>query len=146
MRLTEHLGADRVAHVVGRLNSDLIAWFTTVRPDGQPVSVPVWFLLRDDETILLDRQPNKSKLRNLELNPRVTLVLDDTHSGRDVIRIDETAHLEVNVPPVDQNDSYLAKYSKLIGPVFGTPEHLASLYTNPILITLTRLRDYRSLN
>jgi hypothetical protein len=29
-----------------------MAWLTTVRPDGQPISVPVWFLVREDETIL----------------------------------------------------------------------------------------------
>jgi hypothetical protein len=40
-----------------------MAWLTTVRPDGQPDSVPVWFLVRDDETILVDSQPKKIKLR-----------------------------------------------------------------------------------
>ena len=27
-----------------RLRNEEIAWLTTVRPDGQPQSVPVWFL------------------------------------------------------------------------------------------------------
>lgn len=52
MKLTEHLPADRRSHVETRLHGNLMAWLTTVRPDGQPVSVPVWFLLREDETFL----------------------------------------------------------------------------------------------
>jgi Pyridoxamine 5'-phosphate oxidase len=43
-----------------------MAWLTTVRPDGQPVSVPVWFLMREDGTILLYSQPGTQKLRNIQ--------------------------------------------------------------------------------
>ena len=53
MNLTSHLPAERRQHVEDRLRSNLIAWLTTVRPDGQPDSVPVWFLVREDETILV---------------------------------------------------------------------------------------------
>jgi hypothetical protein len=44
MKLTSHLSDDRRAHVEGRLRANLMAWLTTVRPDGRPDSVPVWFL------------------------------------------------------------------------------------------------------
>jgi predicted pyridoxine 5'-phosphate oxidase superfamily flavin-nucleotide-binding protein len=63
MKLTSHLPDDRRAHVEGRLRANLMAWLTTVRPDGRPDSVPVWFLLRDDETILIYSQAAKIKLR-----------------------------------------------------------------------------------
>ena len=52
VNLTKHLPAERREHVEARLHSNLMAWLTTVRPDGQPDSVPVWFLVRDDESIL----------------------------------------------------------------------------------------------
>ena len=70
MKLTEHLSAERRSHVEGRLRGNLMAWLTTVRPGGQPVTVPVWFLLREDETILVYSQPNKAKLRNLAQKDR----------------------------------------------------------------------------
>ena len=40
MKLTSHLPVPDRERVEGRLNSNLIAWLTTVRPDGQPVTVP----------------------------------------------------------------------------------------------------------
>jgi hypothetical protein len=41
MKLTSHLPDDRRMHVEGRLRANLMAWLTTVRPDGRPDSVPV---------------------------------------------------------------------------------------------------------
>ena len=61
--------ADR-ERVEGRLHSNLSAWLTTVRPDGQPVTVPVCFLLRDGETILLYSRPEQEKLRNIAADRR----------------------------------------------------------------------------
>ena len=82
---------DRRAHVEGRLRASLLAWLTTVRPAGRPDSVPAWFPLRDDETILVYSQAAKMKLRNISHNPRVALGLDVTDIGRDINRIDGTA-------------------------------------------------------
>src|ERR1700722_11165626 len=54
-----------------------MAWLTTVSPTGKPESVPVWFLLReDDETVLLYSEPGKPKLRHIAQNPQVALGLD----------------------------------------------------------------------
>ena len=63
-------------HVEERLRSDLIVWLTTVRPDGRPHSIPVWFLW-ESATILIFSKPNTKKIRNLRRNHSVTLALDD---------------------------------------------------------------------
>src|ERR1035438_2738820 len=86
MKMTSHLPDDRRAHVEGRLRANLMAWLTTVRPDGRPDSVPVWFLLRDDETILVYSQAAKMKLRNISHNPAVALGLDVTDIRRKIGR------------------------------------------------------------
>jgi PPOX class probable F420-dependent enzyme len=137
MNLTEHLPAERRGHVEARLHGNLMAWLTTVRPDGQPVSVPVWFLLREDDTILVYSQPNKAKLRNIARNPRVALGLDVTDIGRDIIRVAGTARQVEDIPPADRNRSYVQKYAERIGAMFGTPEQFAALFSSALLVTPT---------
>ena len=139
MKLTSHLPEDRRAHVEGRLRANQMAWLTTVRPDGRPDSVPVWFLLRDDETVLVYSQSAKTKLRNIGLNPQVALVLDVTDIGRDVIRLDGNAEHVPGFPGADQVPEYLAKYAERIGTLFGTGAHFAELYPEALIITPTRL-------
>jgi len=139
MRLTSHLPDDRRAHVQGRLRANLMAWLTTVRPDGQPDSVPVWFLLRDDETILIYSQSAKIKLRNIGHNPRVALGLDVTDIGRDIVRIDGTAEHVPGFPPADQVPEYMVKYAERIGANFGTASRFAELFPEALIITPGRL-------
>lgn len=62
----------------------------------------MWFLVRDDETILVHSQPKMIKLRNNRANPKVTLGLDVTDLARDIIRIDGTAEHLDDVPPADR--------------------------------------------
>jgi PPOX class probable F420-dependent enzyme len=139
MKLTSHLADDRRAHVEGRLRANLMAWLTTVRPDGRPDSVPVWFLLRDDETVLVYSQPAKIKLRNISLNPRVALGLDVTDIGRDIIRIDGAAEHVPGFPRADQVPEYAAKYAERIGANFGTAARFAEMFPEALIITPSRL-------
>jgi PPOX class probable F420-dependent enzyme len=139
MKLTSHLPAADRERADGRLHSNLIAWLTTVRPDGQPVTVPVWFLLRDDETILLYSRPAKEKLRNIAANPKVSLALDVTDIGRNVVRLEGTAQRADDQPPANEQPAYLAKYTERIGALFGTPEQFATSFSAAIVITPAKL-------
>jgi PPOX class probable F420-dependent enzyme len=139
MKLTAKLTEDRRAHVEGRLSSNLMAWLTTVRPDGRPDSVPVWFLLRSDETVLVYSEPGKVKLRNISRNSQVSLGLDVTDLGRDIIRIEGTAALAAGFPAADQVPEYVVKYTERIGALFGTAEQFAARYSEALLITPRRL-------
>ena len=139
MKLTSDLPSADRERVEGRLHSNLMAWLTTVRPDGQPVTVPVWFLLRDDETILLYSRPEKAKLRNIAANPKVSFALDVTDIGRNIVRLEGTARQDHDQPPAQQNPAYLAKYTERIGALFGTPEQFATLFSAAIIITPAKL-------
>ncbi|HEX6446684.1 MAG TPA: pyridoxamine 5'-phosphate oxidase family protein [Streptosporangiales bacterium] len=122
-------------HVEARLRGNLMAWLTTVRPDGRPRTVPVWFLLTDDETILLFSQPGKAKLRNIEANPHVTLALDVCDLGRDVITVDGLAQRVANHPTALEVPQYLAKYAERIGALYGTPENFAESFSEAVVVT-----------
>jgi PPOX class probable F420-dependent enzyme len=113
---------DRGKHVERRLREDAIAWFTSVRPNGQPDSVPVWFLW-DGESVLVYSRPDAPKLRNLEANPHVTLTIDDTRGGGDVIRIEGTAR-------------HVAGHA----PAHEVPQSFASAYSAAVVVTPTRYR------
>lgn len=139
MKLTSHLPDDRRAHVEGRLRANLMAWLTTVRPDGRPDSVPVWFLLQDDETVLVYSQPGKIKLRNISKNPNVSLGLDVTDIGRDIVRIEGTARHVAGFPRADQVPGYAAKYTERIGAIFGTVSRFAEMYPEAVVIMPSRL-------
>jgi PPOX class probable F420-dependent enzyme len=140
MELTSHLPPQDRERVEDRLRHDLIAWLTTVRPDGQPVSVPVWFLVREDGTILLHTQPGKEKLRNIAANPKVSLVLDGTDTGRNIVRVEGTAQAAPDQADPLRQPAYLAKYTEHIDDVFGTRERFAGLFSAALVITPTRLR------
>ena len=139
MKLTSHLPPAERDRVEGRLHSNLIAWLTTVRPDGQPVTVPVWFLLRDDETILLYSRPEKDKLRNIAANPKVSFALDVTDIGRNIVRLEGTARRAHDQPPANEHPAYLAKYTERLGAMFGTPEQFATLFSAALIITPSKL-------
>jgi PPOX class probable F420-dependent enzyme len=139
MSLTAHLPSDRRASVEARLRSNLMAWLTTVSPTGRPDSVPVWFLFRDDDSILVYSQPGKPKLRNVEANEHVSLGLDVTDIGRDIIRFVGTAVLSKNHPRADRVPEYVAKYTERIGAIFGTPERFAEAFSEAIVITPSKL-------
>jgi len=139
MSLTSHLSADDRERVENRLRHNLMAWLTTVRRDGQPVTVPVWFLQRADGTMLVYSQPQSAKFRNIDANPKVSLVLDVCDLGRNIVRVEGTAAPSNDEVPADQQPAYLAKYTERIGALFETPERFAALFSAAIIITPTKV-------
>ena len=68
---------------------------TTLRSDGQPISVATWYLLEDDDRVLLNMDQSRVRLAHLRRDPRLTLtVLDEaswyTHVSL-IGRVDEIA-------------------------------------------------------
>ncbi len=130
---------ERGRHVATRLREDIVGWLTTVRPSGQPDSVPVWFLW-DGETIVIYSRPNQVKLRNIASNPHVSFTVDDTKGGGDVIRIEGTAAVDAAQPRPDASPAYKAKYDQHIIDIGYTAAEFAAAYSEAIVITPTRYR------
>jgi PPOX class probable F420-dependent enzyme len=123
-------------HIAERLRNDLIVWLATVRPDGRPHLVPVWFLW-DGETILIFSQPNQ-KVRNLRADPRVMLSLDNTRGGGDVVLIEGVAELPPRGSVTMELAPYTEKYAERMRAMNRTPRQMAESYTEPIRITPTK--------
>lgn len=65
------------AEVIALLEKPNPAVVTTLRPDGQPVSVATWYVL-DGDRVLVNMDEGRRRLAYLRQDPRVTLtVLDD---------------------------------------------------------------------
>ncbi len=127
-------------HVEQSLSNDPIVWFITVRPNGRPHVVPVWFFW-DGETFLIFSQPNKQKLRNLRQNPNVMLALDGTGNlGDDVVVVEGTAELlnETSLSLLRAYPAIAEKYDFLLKSMNLDLQALAADYSQPIRVTPTR--------
>jgi PPOX class probable F420-dependent enzyme len=135
------LTQDEDRHIDERLRNATIIWLGSVRPAGRPHLVAVWFLW-DGDTILIFSQPDTQKVRNLGQNLNVTLALDDTRGGAEVITIEGQAELLPNgsmdtIPP-----AYADKYADRLARMRLTPQAMAQSYSQPIRITPTRFTGW----
>src|SRR6266700_1960139 len=128
-------------HAEQRLRSNIIAWLTTVGSDGRPYTVPVWFLW-DGNTILIFSQPHKQKIRNLQKNARITLALDDTKQGEDVVIVEGTAELLTDPNINTVLPAFAEKYKVLLQNMGWTPEVMAADYSQGIRVTPTKFRSW----
>ena len=122
-----------------RLRDEEVAWLTTVRSDGQPQSVPVWFLW-DGETFLVYSQPEQQKLKNIGRNPRVGLHLNANARGGEVVRMEGTAEVVQDVPPANEVGEYLEKYRESISRIGFDPDGFARIYSVALRVTPDRWR------
>ena len=83
-------GDDR--HTAERLTAEPVIWLGTVRPDGRPHNVPVWFAWHDP-LVLIFSMPNTAKVRNMRASPAVSLSLDSADGGRDIVLAEGRATL-----------------------------------------------------
>lgn len=116
----------------------VVMWMTTVRPDGQPQSSPVWFVV-DDGEFLIYSMPSQ-RIENIAANPQVALNLD-SNEGSDVVSIEGTARIVTGPANLDHPD-YQEKYGARIEQMGTTREVFSAAYSIPIRVTPTRWRVY----
>ena len=134
-------GTDADQHALERLRTEVIGWLTTVTPDGQPQSFPIWFLWVDGEALVYsDRRAKRNG--NIRANPRVVLHLNDDGTGGDVVIVEGEARIDESTPSVPENPAYLAKYGDLIREQLNSPEEMATIYNVPVWIRPTRGRAF----
>lgn len=128
------------ARALERLGSEIIVWLTTVSPQGQPSTTPVWFWW-DGEAFHMYSQPGRPKLRNIAENPRVSVHLQADETGdEDVVIVEGVAAIETDAPPADRVPSYIDRYRSLVDAYGWTPESFAADYSVEIRIEPTKAR------
>jgi PPOX class probable F420-dependent enzyme len=131
------------AHRIDRLlHTEPVLWLSSVRPDGGPHLVPIWFSW-NGEGILIASKPHAQKVRNLRANPTVMLALGEPEDDFDVGLLEGRAEL-LDVPAADGLPSaHLAKYAERMAAIgLGRDEFMAT-YSQLIRITPTRFLPWR---
>jgi PPOX class probable F420-dependent enzyme len=121
-----------------RLQREKMIWFTTVRPDGRPHNLPVWFLW-EGESILLFSKPKARKIQNIRHNQQVMLALDNTHDGQSVIALEGKAELLKPQEVGQAIETYGAKYRDGLQAIGVTATQFTMLYAQPVRVHLQRL-------
>ena len=129
----KHAAAD------ARLREETIIWLTTVTPEGQPQSSPVWFLW-DGSEFLIYGSKKGPKTPNIQSNPRVSLHLDGNGSGGGIVSFEGTARIDPDGPPPSAVADYVAKYGARIESYGWTLDGLAKDYPHVIRVTPHRAR------
>jgi PPOX class probable F420-dependent enzyme len=125
--------------IQARLDDELIIWLTTVNTAGQPQTSPVWFLI-DGESIVVYSLAGTPRTRNIAANPRVSLNLNSTASGGEVVIIEGRAEVMADAPPAHEDGAYVAKYETAMDDLGMTAESFAADYPVRIHVHPTRLR------
>ena len=119
------------------LRSEPVVWMSTVRPDGSPHLIPIWFSW-DGEAILIASKPAAQKVRNIQANPVVMLALGQPDEDFDVGLLEGRAEL-IETPAADLlPESHLTKYRAAMASIGLTPDEFLATYTQVIRIVPTR--------
>ncbi len=128
--ITSTLAATRIRRF---LESEPIVWVSTVRPDGTPHLIPIWFWW-DGEALLVFSKPDAQKVRNLRANPSVMLALGDAEDDFDVGLVEGRAEL-LDRPTCEVLPAgHLAKYAAQLDAIGITPEDYVATYSQVIRI------------
>ena len=127
------------ARTLERLASERMGWLTTVNPDGQPQSSPIWFLWADGEILIYSgkRAPRND---NIAERPLVGFNLNTDPAGEDVATMEGRARIDADGSLATANADYLAKYTAMLDEYGWTPEYFAGEYPVVVRVTPTRWR------
>ncbi|WP_433722781.1 TIGR03667 family PPOX class F420-dependent oxidoreductase [Nocardia sp. CA-129566] len=127
--------------VTKHLVQDTIIWLTTVSPSGTPQPNPVWFHW-EGGAFLVFTQPGTPKLRNIVANPRVSLNLNTTATGGDVIVFTGTARADAGGASTAELDAFVEKYAEGLVDIGMTREQFFADYSIPLRVVPDRVRGF----
>lgn len=129
-----------VARAVQHLREDMVVWLTTAGPGGVPAPNPVWFLWDGADTVRVFSTPGAIRIRNLRQNPRVSLNFPGNAFGFDIVVLSGTAKIDPEATAPNALPEFLTKYKDWIPQAGQTPDSYTEVYSERIVITLSRLR------
>ena len=132
--LGECAGSARVETLLDR---EAIVWLSTVRPDGRPHLIPIWFLWNGD-AVLFASKPQACKVANLRSRADCMLAVGDPMADFDVALIEARAELASMTTFELLAAGLLAKYGERMRAADLTAGTFAETYSQVIRVVPTR--------
>jgi len=126
-----------IARVSRLLEAEPVVWLSTVKPDGTPHLVPIWFSW-DGKTILIASKPHAKKVANLRENPRVMLALGEPEDDFDVGLLEGVAEILDEPAAVALPAAHLRKYRDQMAAIGLDRAEFLATYSLVIRIRPTR--------
>lgn len=133
----DHADSPDAARVRRFLAEEPVLWLSTVRPDGTPHIVPIWFWW-DGEAILVFSKPDARKVRNLRANPAAMLAVGDADDDFDVALLEGRATLLTSTTAEMMPAAHVHKYADRMAAIGLSPAEYAATYSQVIRIVPTR--------
>ena len=127
------------ARALARLDGDIVGWLTTINPDGQPQSSPVWYLWTDGE-ILLYSNKRAPRNGNIAERPLVSFHLNTDETGDQVVTAEGQARIVPDGPRAIDEPAYMAKYQPMLDSYGWSVEYFMAEYPVVVRVTPTRWR------
>ncbi|WP_350348845.1 pyridoxamine 5'-phosphate oxidase family protein [Agromyces sp. G08B096] len=129
------------AKALEKLERDLIVWFTTVRANGEPHAVPVWFWWHEGR-LLVFSEPTTAKVAHVRRGSPVLVHLQGDRFGEEVVVMNGRA--EISERPAAEwlaafRDAYEAKYADAIRDYGMGLDDIAAKFDTVIVFTPDRL-------
>ncbi|HWE63560.1 MAG TPA: PPOX class F420-dependent oxidoreductase [Chloroflexota bacterium] len=109
----------------------------TVRDDGRPHVVPIWFVL-DGETVVFTTGESSVKGRNIARDPRVALCVDDQQPPFSFVLVEGTAETAPNPPEMLEWSIRIAE--RYMGPALAEQFGKRNAVDGELLVRLTPTR------
>ncbi len=115
------------------LEQEPVVWLSTVRPDGTPHIVPIWFFF-DGADVLVFSKPHAQKVRNMRAHPAVMLGVGDPEDDFDVGLLEGRAELLSRPTSEVLPPAHLAKYADRLEAIGLSEAEYAETYSLAIRI------------
>jgi PPOX class probable F420-dependent enzyme len=122
-----------------------VIWLSTIRPDGRPHVVPVWFDW-DGEVVTVFTRANSQKVRNVRHQPRMMLAIGQPEPcfevellEAEIVALDETGDVLASARP---STRFETKYAGALAETGRDLESFVAEFPHALRIRPTRLLDW----
>jgi PPOX class probable F420-dependent enzyme len=127
--------------VAERIESESVAWLTTVDSRGRPQPNPVWFLWFEGQFVIYS-EPDKPKLANIRRNPGVSLHLNTINGGGVIVFTGTAEIVDRAALPPGATDAFMEKYEETMLREGWTLDWMPSQYSETILMSPEKVRGF----